>query len=168
VAVPEPLEPLDRRITSWMARYGTTLTRLALGIVFTWFGALKFFPGTSPAETLATDTIARLTAGHVPRDVALIGLAVWEVLIGIGLLTGRLLRVTLLLLFLQMAGTMLPLLLFRRETFVNFPLVPTLEGQYIIKNLVLISAAIVVGASVRKKDAKARTDAEARRREVAK
>ena len=155
MAVPEPLEPLDRRITSWMARYGTTLTRLALGIVFTWFGALKFFPGTSPAETLATDTITRITAGHVPRDVALIGLAVWEVLIGIGLLSGKLLRVTLLLLF-------------RRETFVNFPLVPTLEGQYIIKNLVLISAAIVVGASVRKKDAKARTDAEARRREVAK
>ena len=154
MAVPEPLEPLDRRITAWMAQYGTTLTRLALGVVFTWFGALKFFPGTSPAETLATDTITRLAGGHLSRDVALTGLAIWEVLIGIGLLTGRVLRVILLLLFLQMAGTMLPLVLFPAQTFVKFPLVPTLEGQYIIKNLVLISAAIVVGAGVRRKDAK--------------
>jgi len=154
MAVPEPLEPLDRRLTAWMARYGATLTRLALGIIFTWFGALKFFPGTSPAETLATDTILRLTGGHISREASLIGLAIWEVLIGIGLLTGKILRVTLLLLFLQMAGTMLPLLLFPDETFVKFPLVPTLEGQYIIKNLVLISAAIVVGATVRRKDAK--------------
>jgi len=139
-----------------MGKHGPTLTRLALGIVFTWFGALKFFPGTSPAETLATDTILRLTGGNVPRDVSLVGLAIWEVLIGIGLLTGKLLRVTLLLLFLQMAGTMLPLVFFPDETFARFPLVPTLEGQYIIKNLVLISAAIMVGATVRKKDAEAR------------
>lgn len=156
MAVPEPLEPLDRRLTAWMAKYGATLTRLALGIVFTWFGALKFFPGASPAETLATDTIARLTGGNVSRPAALIGLAVWEVLIGLGLLTGRFLRATLLLLFLQMAGTMLPLLFFPDETFSSFPFVPTLEGQYIIKNLVLISAAIVVGATVRKKDARTR------------
>jgi uncharacterized membrane protein YkgB len=154
LAVPEPLEPLDRRLIAWMNRYGATLTRLALGIIFTWFGALKFFPGTSPAETLATDTITRLTGGHISREIALTGLAVWEVLIGIGLLSGKLLRVTLLLLFLQMAGTMLPLLFFPDQTFVKFPLVPTLEGQYIIKNLVLISAAIVVGATVRRKDAK--------------
>jgi uncharacterized membrane protein YkgB len=154
MAVPEPLEPLDRRLVAWMGHHGPTLTRLALGIVFTWFGALKFFPGTSPAESLATDTMLRLTGGNVPRDIALLVLAVWEVLIGIGLLTGKLLRVTLLLLFLQMAGTMLPLLFFPDETFVRFPLVPTLEGQYIIKNLVLIAAAIVVGATVRRKDAK--------------
>jgi uncharacterized membrane protein YkgB len=149
MVVPEPLEPLDRRLVAWMGKHGPTLTRLALGLVFTWFGALKFFPGTSPAETLATDTILRLTGGNVPRDVSLIGLAIWEMLIGIGLLTGTFLRVTLLLLFLQMAGTMLPLLFFPDETFSSFPLVPTLEGQYIIKNLVLISAAIVVGATVR-------------------
>ena len=76
-------------------------------------------------------------------------LAGWEVLIGLGLLTGKLLRITLLTLFLQMAGTMLPLVLFPDETFRAFPYAPTLEGQYIIKNLVLIAAAIVVGATVR-------------------
>ena len=154
MAVPEPLEPLDKRLVAWMGHHGPTLTRLALGIVFTWFGALKFFPGTSPAESLATDTILRLTGGNVSREVALLVLAIWEVLIGIGLLTGRLLRLTLLLLFLQMAGTLLPLLFFPAKTFDRFPIVPTLEGQYIIKNIVLIAAAIVVGATVRKKEAK--------------
>lgn len=137
-----------------MNRHGVTLTRVSLGIVYLWFGALKFFPGTSPAETLATDTITRLTAGNVPEDLARIGLATWEVLIGLGLLSGRFLRVTLLLLWIQMGGALLPLVLFPDETFARFPLVPTLEGQYIIKNLVIISAAIVVGATVRRNDAK--------------
>lgn len=138
-----------------MNRHGVTLTRVSLGIVYLWFGALKFFPGTSPAETLATDTITRLTAGNVPEDLARLGLATWEVLIGLGLLSGKFLRTTLLLLWLQMAGALLPLLFFPDETFVRFPLVPTLEGQYIIKNLVIISAAIVVGATVRRNDGKA-------------
>jgi uncharacterized membrane protein YkgB len=121
---------------------------MSLGIVFTWFGVLKFFPGTSPAESLATDTIAQLTGGAISRSLAIHGLAVWEVLIGLGLLSGRFLRVTLGLLFLQMPGTMLPLIFFPDRTFTTFPLVPTLEGQYIIKNLVLVSAALVVGAGV--------------------
>jgi hypothetical protein len=78
-------------------------------------------------------------------------LAAWETLIGLGLLTGKFLRITLLLLAVQMVGTLLPLLLFPAETFVVFPLAPSLEGQYIIKNLVLVSAATVVGATVRGK-----------------
>ena len=148
-AVPEPLEPIDIRITSWMAKHGITLTRISLGIVFLWFGALKFVPGWSPAAGLAGRTINDLTFGVVPPGTALLILAVWETLIGLGLLTGKLLRVTLLLLFLQMPGTMLPLFFYPYDTFTIVPFAPTLEGQYIIKNLVLISAAIVVGATVR-------------------
>ena len=149
MALPRKLDPIDVRITAWMARNGITLTRIALGIVFLWFGALKFVPHWSPAEDLATRTITRLTAGKISPGLALHLLATWEVLIGLGLLVGRLLRITLLLLFVQMAGTLLPLVFFPRETFTVFPFAPTLEGQYIIKNLVLISAAIVVGATVR-------------------
>ncbi len=67
----------------------------------------------------------------------------------LGLLTGRFLRVTLALLFAQMLGTLTPLVLFPHEAFVRIPFLPTLEGQYIIKNLVLISAGVVVGATVR-------------------
>lgn len=147
--LPDRLDPVDRRITSWMARNGVPLTRWALGIVFLWFGALKFFPNLSPATDLATRTLDQLTFGVVQGTLALPLLAAWEVLIGIGLLSGKFLRATLLLLFLQMLGTLTPLLLFPAETFQVFPLVPTLEGQYIIKNLVLIAAALIVGATVR-------------------
>ena len=148
-SIPAPLDAVDRRITRWMAKHGVTLTRVALGIIFLWFGALKFFPGMSPAETLAARTIARLTFGTVTPAVSVPVLAAWECLIGIGLLSGRMLRATLLLLFVQMPGTMAPLFLFPHETFTRVPYAPTLEGQYIIKNLVLIGAAIIVGATVR-------------------
>ena len=147
--VPPQLDPIDRRLTGWMARHGVTLTRLALGIVFFWFGALKLVPGWSPAEELASRTMGRLTFGVIAPSTALMVLAVWEVLIGLGLLTGKFLRVTLLLLWVQMLGTLTPLLLFPAETFRIAPIAPTLEGQYIIKNLVLITAALVVGATVR-------------------
>ena len=145
----EPLRPLDRRITAWMADHGLTLLRIALGIVFLWFGALKFFPGLSPAEELAGRTIEALTGGYVPTSVALPVLAIWESAIGIGLLVGRWMRAVLLLLFVQMLGTITPLALFPGETWSQFPIAPTLEGQYIIKNVVLVAAAIVLGATVR-------------------
>ena len=147
--LPPSLEPIDIRITTWMATHGITLTRIALGVVFLWFGAIKFVPGWSPAAELAGRTIERITLGAIPPELGLPVLAAWESLIGIGLLAGRFLRATLLLLFAQMPGTLLPLVLFPAETFTAFPHAPTMEGQYIIKNLVLIGAAIVVGATVR-------------------
>ena len=140
---------VDARITSWMARHGLPLLRISLGIVFLWFGALKFFPGLSPASDLAARTIATLSFGIVPASVSLPLLATWECLIGLGLLFGIFMRATLLLLAVQMAGTLMPLVLFPSEVFTRIPFAPTLEGQYIIKNAVLISAAIVLGATVR-------------------
>jgi uncharacterized membrane protein YkgB len=132
-----------------MADHGLTLLRIALAVVFFWFGVLKFFPNASPAEALAGRTIETLTFGAIREDVALPILAVWEVLIGIGLFLGRWMRAVLLLLFVQMLGTITPLFLFPTETFTIFPIAPTLEGQYIIKNVVIASAAIVLGATVR-------------------
>jgi uncharacterized membrane protein YphA (DoxX/SURF4 family) len=140
---------IDRRITGFMATYGIALLRISLGINFLWFGLLKFFPGMSPAQDLATNTIELLSFGIVEPSVSIYILAVWETLIGLGLITGLFLRATLFLLFAQMLGTLTPMVLFPEETFVAFPYAPTLEGQYIIKNLVLISAALVVGSTVR-------------------
>ena len=140
---------LDRQVTGTLAASAVPVLRLSLGLVFLWFGVLKFFPGLSPAQDLAARTISELTLGVVTPNVAVPVLAGWESLIGLGLLTGRYLRATLLLLALQMAGTLTPLLLFPGETFTAFPYAPTLEGQYIIKNVVLIAAAMVVGATVR-------------------
>lgn len=147
--VPPQLRGVDLIITRWMARYGLTLLRISVGVCFFWFGVLKFFPAMSPAQDLATRTISALTFGLVAPSVSLPVLAAWECLIGVGLIVGRALRPTLLLLFAQMAGTITPIFLFPAEVFTRIPYAPTLEGQYIIKNIVLISAAIVVGATVR-------------------
>jgi len=149
VKPPRWFDRLDRRITQTMADHGLMLLRLALGVVFFWFGVLKFFPNVSPAEDLAGRTIETLTGGLVPRATALPILATWEVAIGVGLFVGRWMRAVLLLLFVQMLGTVTPLFLFPTKTFAIFPIAPTLEGQYIIKNIVLVSAAIVLGATVR-------------------
>jgi uncharacterized membrane protein YphA (DoxX/SURF4 family) len=140
---------LDIRLTAWMARHGIQLLRFTLGVIFLWFGVLKFFPGLSPAQSLAGNTIAVLSFGLLSPGAALLILAIWESLIGVGLLTGVLLRGTLFLLWLQMLGTITPLFLFPELCFRVYPVAPTLEGQYIVKNLVLISAGIVIGGTVR-------------------
>ncbi len=142
-------DTLDTRLTRLSAQHGIPLLRVSVGVVFLWFGLLKFFPGMSPAQDLAARTIAALTLGLVPGTVSVPLLAALETAIGVGLISGRYLRVTLLLLFAQMAGTVTPLLLFPRETFTAFPIAPTLEGQYILKNVVLVSAGILIGATVR-------------------
>ncbi len=142
-------ERVDVDITKWMARYGVVLLRIALGIIFFWFGFLKFFPGMSPAEDLAVRTISKLSFNLIPENVSILILATWECLIGLGLLSGKFLRATLLLLLLQMVGAATPIMIFPQEVFTAIPYAPTLEGQYIIKNLVLVSAGLVIGATVR-------------------
>jgi len=139
------LEHLDAQIAGWMQRYGVRILRIALGIIFIWFGALKPL-GLSPAEELVRNTIY-----FVDEDFFLVVLGVWEVLIGVGLLFRPMLRLAILLLFLQMPGTMLPLVLLPEVCFTVFPYGLTMEGQYIIKNLVLIAAALVVGGTVRER-----------------
>lgn len=140
---------LDARITAWMSRNGIVLLRISMGIVFLWFGALKFFPGLSPAADLATRTIERLTFGLIAPEVSILLLAAWETVIGLGLIFGVFMRATLFLLFLQMLGTVTPIFFFPQEVFTAIPYAPTLEGQYIFKNMVLISAGLVIGATVR-------------------
>ena len=142
-------EHIEKRVVGWMAANGILLLRVSLGIVFLWFGALKFLPAYSPAEELAGATIAKLTLGLVEPKAAVPFLAAWETAIGLALVLGVHLRVALALLFLQMAGTLTPLVLFPSLTFSKLPFAPTMEGQYILKNLVLISAAIVIGATMR-------------------
>jgi len=140
----ERFDRIDRRITHLMATHGITLLRVSLGVVFFWFGALKLFPSVSPAEGLIRETLTFL-----PMNLFIPFLAVWEMAIGLGFITGRFMRVTILLLMLQMPGTVSPVLLRPDLVFTQFPFALTLEGQYIVKNLVLISAALVIGATVR-------------------
>ena len=148
-SVSEQFTTLDIQITSWLADHGITILRVGLGIVFLWFGVLKFVPGASAAEDLAGRTIQLLTFGLIEPSVSVVMLAILESVIGLGLVTGRYLRVTLLLLLLQMLGTLTPLVFFPTETFDRLPYAPTLEGQYILKNVVLIGAGLVIGATAR-------------------
>ena len=136
---------VDHAITIWMAQYGIIIMRVGLGIVFFWFGALKLVPGLSPAEDLV-----RNTTYFVNPDWFIPVLALWEMAIGLGLIIGgRTMRLTLLLLFLQMPGTALPLVILPEAVWTQFPYGLTLEGQYIVKNLVLIGAGLVLGGTVR-------------------
>lgn len=140
---------IDEIVTGWMAAKGIILLRISIGIIFTWFGFLKYFDGLSPAQDLAIKTIDMITFGLLPSTFIIYALATWEVLIGVGLLLNIFLRETLLLLYLQMLGTFTPIVFFSSEVFTHFPYALTLEGQYIIKNLVVVSAGIVLGATVR-------------------
>ena len=137
------LDAIDARIAGWMDLHGRFLLRISLAIVFIWFGLLKPF-GLSPAEELVKNTVY-----WIPADVFVPILGWWEVAIGVGMLFRPLLRAAIFLLFLQMPGTALPLVLLPEVCFAEFPYALTLEGQYIVKNLTLIAAAIVVGGTVR-------------------
>lgn len=142
----ENLFSFERKAYKWMSKNGVAITRIGIGIVFFWFGIQKFFPGISSAEDLATRTIEVMTFGLVGQSLSMPLLAAWEVVIGLTFIFARFMRIAVPLLFLQMAGTVTPLFFFPSETFASAPLVPTLEGQYIIKNIVLVGAAMIIGA----------------------
>ena len=128
-----------KSLEKWIEKNSFTAMRISLGIVFLWFGFLKFFPGASSAELLAGKTINALTFGVISPSLANFILAIWESAIGIGFLWGKYLKQTIILMLVQMLGTFTPLVLFPTETWLHFPYSATIEGQYIIKNLVLLS-----------------------------
>ncbi len=146
------VDRLDRVIVRGLSAWSALLMRGGLGVVFVWFGGLKVF-GVSPAA----DLVARTTDWAFSPAWFLPVLGGWEVLIGLCLLDpirslgGRawLTRLGILLLALQIPGTFLPLLVVPERCFDGSLLVLTLEGQYIVKNLVLIAGAIALGATVR-------------------
>ena len=142
-------ENLDDQLTSWMSKHGIKLLRISIGIVFVWFGVLKYFDHLSPAQDLAINTMQSITSHLFPDKFDLYLLATLEVLIGIGLIFRVYLRLTLFLLFTQMLGTFTPIFLFPEDVFNVFPYGLTLEGQYIMKNLIIISAGIVIGSTAK-------------------
>ena len=123
-----------------VAARGALITRLGFAVVFLWFGALKFWSGLSPAQALVEATVGWIVdpAWFVPF------LGVWEVAIGIGMLIDRCRHWTLLLLFGHMAGTFMPFFSCPELVWSDPPFVWTLEGQYIVKNLVFTGAALML------------------------
>src|SRR3989344_3218655 len=138
-------DKLDKKITFWMKRHGLKILRYSLGFLFVLLGILKPL-GLSAAAPLVAKTVYWFSPSwFVPF------LGWWEVVIGICLLYKPLVRLGIFLMALQMLGTFLPLIILPEVVYSFNPLTLTLEGQYIIKNLVLIAAAIVLGGHVRDK-----------------
>jgi len=123
------------------------LLRVSIGVIYIWFGALKFFHGYSPAEDLAINTINKLTLNLVPQPANIILLATWECAVGVLLIIGKWLKPALAFLFLHMACTFTPLLFFPGAAFNHPPYAFTLTGQYIMKNIIIICAALVIWPS---------------------
>lgn len=124
------------------------ILRCSIGIIYVWFGMLKFFHGYSPAEDLAVNTIHKLTAGLIPPQTSLILLASWETLVGLLLILGWQIKKVLLFLVLHMICTFTPLLFFPELSFKFLPYGFTLVGQYIMKNIIILSAAGVLWQAV--------------------
>jgi uncharacterized membrane protein YphA (DoxX/SURF4 family) len=122
--------------------------RCSIGVIYIWFGMLKFFHGYSPAEDLAINTIHKLTAGLIPAQTSLILLATWETLVGALLILGWQVKKVLLFLVLHMICTFTPLLFFPELSFKFLPYGFTLVGQYIMKNIIILSAAWVLWQAV--------------------
>ena len=131
------------RLQAFLVAYSLHALRISLGLVFLGFGVLKFFPGLSPAEAIVSATIDRLTFGLVSGRSAVLLTAVTETVIGLTLVTGKFLRVGIVVLGGALIGIMSPLALFTAEL---FPHGPTLMGQYVLKDIVLAAAALVVAA----------------------
>jgi putative oxidoreductase len=143
----ERFDRLDTGLNRWLVAHSIALLRISLGLIFLVFGALKFFPGLSPIEGLATRTTTALTFGLVPPSVGLVMIAALEVAIGLFFLTGRFLRVGVWLMGAQMIGAMSPLVLFPGELFVGPLHAPTLVAQYIVKDIILVAAAMVIAST---------------------
>ncbi len=142
------VDRLDARLLPLLRRLAVPMLRVSLGIVFVWFGALKVLD-VSPVAQLVARTVY-----WVDPDLFVPALGAFEVTVGALLLTGRLLRLTLLLFVGQLVGTFVTFLVLPDVTFRDGnPLLLTVEGEFVVKNLVLISAALVVGATIRHRGA---------------
>ncbi len=118
--------------------------KISIGIVYFWFGALKFFPELSPAEGLATDTITELTLGIIPAEISIILLALLEVSIGIFFILNLHTKKVAIAALAHLACTFTPLFFFNDISFNGYPIFLTLIGQYIIKNLIIIAALLLI------------------------
>ena len=144
-----PLDRLDAALHGWLVAHSMLLLRLSLGAVFLGFGALKLFPGISPAESLVKATTTILTFGLVPDPVALAAIRTIECAIGLCLLSGRAMRLAIYLLMVQLVGILSPVVLLAPRLFSGPHHAPTLEGQYVLKDVILAAAALVLASTLR-------------------
>jgi putative oxidoreductase len=143
------LDAIELALHRWLVANSLTILRVSVGAVFLCFGFLKFFPGVSPAEDLVVTTTSILTFGLVPDSVALVAIAIMECVIGLWLLIGRALRGVIYLLGVQLIGILSPVVLLGGRLFSGPHNAPTLEGQYVLKDVIIVGAVLVLATTVR-------------------
>lgn len=136
-------ERARRTAVGLLSRHSIDILRVSVGLIFLGFGVLKFFPGVSPAEELAVRTLDTMSFGIVSGQAALLLTAAVETFIGLTMITGKLLRAGLVVQAGAMVGILSPLVLFFGDL---FPGAPTLEAQYVLKDIVLVAAGLVIAA----------------------
>lgn len=132
------LKSIEQKIYSFLDEYSDWFLRISIAIIYIWFGILKPFD-SSPAADLVANSIYFL-----PREPFFIFLGIWETILGIMFLIPRLTKITFWIFILHMGGTFTPFITLMNTVFIKFPYALSLEGQYIIKNLILISAAVAI------------------------
>jgi uncharacterized membrane protein YphA (DoxX/SURF4 family) len=143
------LEMLELELHRWLVDHSLTLLRFSLAAIFLGFGFLKFFPGVSPAEDLVMRTTSLMTFGLVPGSVAIIAVAVLECVIGLWLFSGRAIRGVMYLLAVELVGILAPAVLLADSLFSGPHGAPTLQGQYVLKDIIIVGAALVLMSTVR-------------------
>ncbi len=143
----ERFDRLDTALNRWLVANSIGILRVSMGFVFLTFGFLKFFPGLSPIEDLAGRTASALSFGMLTPGAAMVAIAALECAIGMCFVTGRFLRVAVWLMGAQMMGAMSPLALYPGELFSGPSFAPTLAAQYIVKDVILVAAGLVIAAT---------------------
>ncbi len=144
----QALQKLDAAIHRVLVAHSIQLLRVTVGLVFLAFGILKFFPGVSPIEELTIKTTDALSFDLIPGGIAIVLIASLECIIGLLLISGRGLRIAVYLLAGQLIGILAPLVLFTGRLFDGPHHAPTLEGQYVVKDFILVAAGFVVASTL--------------------
>lgn len=142
------LRTAEAAVQRWLVAHSIAILRVSIGAVLLAFGVLKFFPGVSPAQELVEKTTSMLTLGLVPGATALVLVAVLESVVGLWLISGRGLRGAVYLLGVQLVGIMSPIVLLPGRLFGGPHGAPTLEGQYVLKDVIIVGAALVLAATL--------------------
>jgi putative oxidoreductase len=137
---------LENRVHHQLVAHSITWLRIAVGAIFLGFGVLKYFPGVSPAQNLTEATTHILFLGLIPGSIAIKMIATLECFIGICLLSGRWMRLAIWLLAIEFIGILAPIFLLPARLFAGPHHAPTLEGQYCLKDIILVTAGLVIAA----------------------
>ncbi|MDQ3851103.1 MAG: DoxX family membrane protein [Actinomycetota bacterium] len=143
-------EAIELAVDRWLLAHSVAFLRVSLGAVFLGFGVLKFFPGVSPAEDLVMTTTSILTFHLLPGSVTIVAIALLECVIGLWLISGRALRGAIYLLGVELVGILSPVVLLAGRLFSGPHHAPTLQGQYVLKDVILVGAVLVIAATVRR------------------